>query len=344
MNTQLWRLAVLAGCVSTLAFAILRATYPPPRVESREMEYDFGVVEPGTELTHRFVLRNIGGRPLRLSNITSTCSCTSAKASDSVIGPGKSTELDVVLRVGGRSGYTSARVGVESNDPNSRWTELRVVATVNPLLGVSAPVVDFGVMKFGRIGDSSRDVSILCREPEDIQISIVDWMEDTHIKATLLREASTPTLRVSVDERAPIGPLTGIVQIRLKSGKAEPIRLTVRGEVTGSVRAEPSFLALGVIDPMSITTARVNLVPVQNAREFRVRIEGLSSALKPFLTAAVDGPGPGQRHHILLTVTGNGRADIPARSRGIVRVRCVGDTEQVINIPISFHCAAGRVN
>jgi hypothetical protein len=72
MSKFWWTVPVAAAVMSGLGFASIRVLYPPPRLACDGPNFEFGVVEPGVELTHTFLIRNNGGRPLRIYSVEST--------------------------------------------------------------------------------------------------------------------------------------------------------------------------------------------------------------------------------------------------------------------------------
>lgn len=68
---------------------------PQPRIEIPETFHDLGVVPPSAEPEVTFVVRNTGQAPLTISRLYTTCACTTADLTASVIPPGKVALLTV---------------------------------------------------------------------------------------------------------------------------------------------------------------------------------------------------------------------------------------------------------
>lgn len=68
---------------------------PQPHIEVPVDFHDLGVVPPEAEPEATFVVRNAGQAPLTISRVYTTCACTTADLTASVIPPGKVALLTV---------------------------------------------------------------------------------------------------------------------------------------------------------------------------------------------------------------------------------------------------------
>ncbi len=106
---------------------------PQPRVAVPEAFYDFGEVGPTDVVEHTFYLVNTGEAPLTISRAYTTCGCTTARISATVIPPGKAAEVTVIFDAGYHDvrGQTVRRgVIIENNDPRWPQVELWIQAKV----------------------------------------------------------------------------------------------------------------------------------------------------------------------------------------------------------------------
>jgi hypothetical protein len=109
---------------------------PQPQIAVTEIEFDFGRIGAADVVTHEFFIQNLGEAPLVISRAYTTCGCTTATFSATVIPPGKVVSMILTLD----AGYHDARgqrvergVIIENNDPAMPELALWVQATVaNP--------------------------------------------------------------------------------------------------------------------------------------------------------------------------------------------------------------------
>lgn len=105
-----------------------------PKILVPETSYDFGRIGPQDIVERTFVVRNNGDAPLTISRAYTTCGCTTAEFSASVIPPGKVATVKVIFDAGyhDTAGQTVRRgVIIENNDPNQSQAEIWVQAAVN---------------------------------------------------------------------------------------------------------------------------------------------------------------------------------------------------------------------
>ena len=67
-------------------------------LEFDKILYDFGDVESEVENTASFIVTNTGNKPLIISDVSTTCGCTTAKEPEGPIAPGKSDEIQVTFK------------------------------------------------------------------------------------------------------------------------------------------------------------------------------------------------------------------------------------------------------
>lgn len=111
----------------------LPKTKAQPQIKLAENFYDFGSVGPKEIARKTFVVRNTGKEALTISRAYTTCGCTIAEFSSSVIPPGKVALVTVIFDAGFHDtrGQTVKRgVVIENNDPNRSRAEIWIKASV----------------------------------------------------------------------------------------------------------------------------------------------------------------------------------------------------------------------
>ncbi len=106
---------------------------PQPKIAVNERFYDFGSIGATEIVTREFVVANLGDAPLTLSRAYTTCGCTTADFTASVIPPGMVSIVTLTLDAGFHDvrGQTVRRgIIIENNDPELPSTEIWVEASV----------------------------------------------------------------------------------------------------------------------------------------------------------------------------------------------------------------------
>lgn len=94
-------------------------------------QHNFGDVAEGTKVSHTFKFKNAGNQPLVITNVVSTCGCTTTAWPKEPVPPGKSGEIRVEFDLTGRRGPQSKVITVISNS-HSPQARLKIIANVLP--------------------------------------------------------------------------------------------------------------------------------------------------------------------------------------------------------------------
>lgn len=116
------------------AIPFLSRDQAQPAILIPEKAYNFGSIGPKDVVERKFIIRNNGEMPLTISRAYTTCGCTTAEISASVIPPGKVAEVTLVFDAGFHEdavGQTVRRgLILENNDPRQSQAEIWIQATI----------------------------------------------------------------------------------------------------------------------------------------------------------------------------------------------------------------------
>ena len=99
-------------------------------ISFEEPAYDFGYVDAGAIVTHRFAFRNTGAQPLTITRAVSTCGCTVPEYPEGPIAVGDTASVLVRFDTEAKSGPQDKAVTLTANTyPNE--TVVRLVGTVD---------------------------------------------------------------------------------------------------------------------------------------------------------------------------------------------------------------------
>ncbi len=92
---------------------------------------DYGTVKTGSDGHRYFTVKNIGDKPLIISNVHPSCGCTTPEWSKDPIMPGKTSQIKVVYNTG-INGDFQKLIEVFSNDPQSSRSVIYIKGKVDP--------------------------------------------------------------------------------------------------------------------------------------------------------------------------------------------------------------------
>ncbi|HHH50294.1 MAG TPA: DUF1573 domain-containing protein, partial [Saprospiraceae bacterium] len=75
-----------------------------PKISFKETSYEFGLINQGDEIQHKFEFKNTGDKDLLISNVTATCGCTQPSYPFVPIPPGETGFIGVVYNSKGKLG------------------------------------------------------------------------------------------------------------------------------------------------------------------------------------------------------------------------------------------------
>ena len=107
----------MAGAIFLFALGRGLGTPHVPEVEITPLEVDLGDVQINQQIGSSFTLRNIGGAPLLIKEMKTSCQCTIPVIPSKSLAPGASEEIKVLFTASS-AGSKLQRVVVETNDPS----------------------------------------------------------------------------------------------------------------------------------------------------------------------------------------------------------------------------------
>ncbi|HSJ53786.1 MAG TPA: DUF1573 domain-containing protein [Anaerolineae bacterium] len=105
---------------------------PVARLDMPSMSHDFGLVPKRPDVAHVFAVQNTGSSDLVVQGLVTSCGCTTAELSSSVIPPGQRADLTVTFDPDFHptEGEVVRLVWFATNDPAQPWVEVRFTARV----------------------------------------------------------------------------------------------------------------------------------------------------------------------------------------------------------------------
>lgn len=99
-------------------------------IEFKQTTADLGELKYGDKAGARFRFTNTGQSEVRIVNVKTECSCTTATFSKEPIRPGRDGIIEIALSTEGLHGYQYKTATIETNCPNNRYIKLAITATV----------------------------------------------------------------------------------------------------------------------------------------------------------------------------------------------------------------------
>jgi len=107
-----------------------------PKIEVENPEVDLGVIGPGGKHRCVFKFKNVGDGELKITRVTTTCSCTVPELTKKEYAPGESGTVTAIYHAGSTAGPLHKTLYIISNDPEQASVPLVIKGTIR--LKVSA--------------------------------------------------------------------------------------------------------------------------------------------------------------------------------------------------------------
>lgn len=149
---------------------VLSVAAAQPKIQMENAKIELGAIYHGEVKTIKLVVRNAGNQPLKITDIETSCGCTSAKENVPVIPPQGSETIDVTFNSMGFDGKIRKEVMLYSNDPASPMIYATLTGTVLSELETvpKMTVLNFGVSAVGeqatatfRLRNTSREQIVI---------------------------------------------------------------------------------------------------------------------------------------------------------------------------------------
>lgn len=256
--------------------------------------YDFGVGQRNTELTHTFVIENVGTAPLELTIGHTTCKCTVSELDEDAIAPGDAASVTLTWKLNSMEEEFRQTAEIYTNDP------LRPTV----VLSVSGLVIEQvkAVPKFIVLGDvparEGRETEFYLYgvKVEDLQVTDATFLrpetaefytvefedfpvsqlkDEPHVTSAILG-------RLTIKPGLPLGPIDQKIKVttNIDGAMAEPLEIsgTVVSDVSvvgaSNFESRRSLLHFGTIESSQGESANLHiLVKGPHRHDVKLNIE-----------------------------------------------------------------------
>lgn len=199
-----------------------------PLLVVEQLNYDFGEIVQGAEVSHTFRFQNAGDQLLEISRLRSSCGCTAALLTTSRLAPGAMGELQLIFNSQGFRGEVQKMVTFETNDPNHGAVTFSLRANVKAELFFQPQRVNWGIVKDN--APLQAELEIVNESTQTITF-LPPQITSPEIKAELspLKIAAGEKARLTISAEFPAGKkrLAGYVIIDSDFSKVPQLKVPV---------------------------------------------------------------------------------------------------------------------
>ncbi|NOY88562.1 MAG: DUF1573 domain-containing protein [FCB group bacterium] len=148
-----------------------------PAFQLSETTFNFGKTAQHIKVNHTFWIKSTGNDTLRITKIVPGCGCTQIPLKDSVLAPGDSVALDIILSTRSYRGYLAKRPYFITN-ASSEKQYLKIFADLLPKPEESQPVTvkpfKVDVSQFTKLARRRAKFLIVNKSDRDFKIKLID--------------------------------------------------------------------------------------------------------------------------------------------------------------------------
>jgi hypothetical protein len=119
----------IADDTNTSAKQIQKALQDSTAIQLIDSVFHFGNIKEGDKVAHSFTFKNIGNKPLIITDAHASCGCTVPEKPEKPIAPGEIGEIKVVFNSSGKQGHQEKNITVNSN-AKPHFTDLKLIGEV----------------------------------------------------------------------------------------------------------------------------------------------------------------------------------------------------------------------
>lgn len=175
------------------------------------------IYQTGKPLVKFFLIKNIGDSPLRIYQVRTSCGCTAALISDSIIAPNKTARLKVEFNPTGYIGEVTKYIYISSNDPSTQMSTATLKVYVAYALQPTPGYIMFNNPRVGKLDSTFITLNNISNETIKIEKVETDSPDlTTKIEKSTLEPGKFTDLKIYILPKQQ-GPLSGNVLIKTSS-------------------------------------------------------------------------------------------------------------------------------
>jgi hypothetical protein len=285
--------------------------FAEPTIQFNKLEADFGVIFDDKPVDAEFTFTNIGGGPLIITNVQTSCGCTTPDwdRQKKQYEGGETGTIKVRFDPSHKVGHNTKTVTVETNDRSNPRIVLNIKTNITPLVLLEPTFVNFEPIQKGGTGTkilkvTGRKAGFAITEvsvsPGDIFAARVLSSKPVEVNGESLTQSE---IEITVKPGAAVGRYNASLSIKTNEERAKPHTVGLNGEVKGDLTISPPQALLGVIAPGGDFKSEIK-VSSRDAKKWTLKSSEVRSlnpdGSKPEMTVTAVGSEGGDVQTIII--------------------------------------------
>jgi hypothetical protein len=206
------------------------------RIQFDEIDFDFGSIQKGAQVTHNFWFTNIGIEDLTITNIKPACGCTTTKLKGMTVPPNGRGSIDISFNSDRFNSILTKGIAVQTNDALNPYMDIRFTANINnPLQNLETNPLEanFQTVPVGK----SRTISVKLTniDSTESKLVIVEKPSGEFIKTQLakkkLKPGASTEIKFTLAKNIPAGPFVSSLTIEAQEKADSRITIPILGTI-----------------------------------------------------------------------------------------------------------------
>jgi len=304
---------------------------PQPKLEAINPVFDFGSALEGAMIRHVFRLKNSGKGNLVIRGVKSSCGCTVAEPTRSMLAPGEEAEIAAAFDTRHQKGHQVRTVTAITNDPANPQAIFTIQGTIKQQVAATPAEIAFGKVPKGAAVTREVVISDLLGGKK-IQVGPLSNTSNS-IKVTQLpRTDGKPGARLKVEllPAMPVGPFEDSIKV---ATNRVPFNVSVFGTIQGDLSLDPAQVSFGIA-PRGQEVVRILRLTNRSSRKIKV-LDVASSTQSVVASAQPVTPG---KEYKITVVLKRGAPD--GQVRGKLAIKTDDPEQATLDVP--FYGVVGQ--
>lgn len=212
-----------------------------PKISVPQSVFDFGNVQTGEIVKHKFTVTNNGTDLLKITQVASSCGCTAVQPEKNELKPSESTTITAEFNTAGRLGPQIKYVTVISNDPVTPQVQMIIKGNVvdakkdtvtPPRIKFESSQHDFGKIKEGTVSEFTFKFKNLGKESliiNDVRTSC--GCTAAVVEGSVLKPSESGSIKVGFDSTGREGRTSKTIVVMSNDPENPAVTLTIYAEI-----------------------------------------------------------------------------------------------------------------
>ncbi|MEQ9066013.1 MAG: DUF1573 domain-containing protein [Gimesia chilikensis] len=282
---------------------------------------DFGVIARGSDAEYRLKIKNIYKDPVHIANVRTTCGCSAAEPSKSILESGEEGYIQVKMDTARFQRRKDSNVIITIDAPQYAEVRIPITSYIRTDVVFTPGAANFGSVEVGKGAETT--VALAYAGREDWALTGIE-SRNPHVTAKAVETNRgggrvNYNIMLTLDPKTPKGPIREQLILKTNDVNFTTVPLLVEARVESDITITPEVVSLGMMVPGQEKTVNVvmrgkkpfEITKIEfesNDEAYKIRIPKAAQPIHVLPLTIVPPDKPGE-YSEEFTVTIDGRSE-----------------------------------